>query len=66
MAPEGTGDGLYLRRYPVAASGFLVPQPEQLVYVSLSNHEERTIGFQWGPAILSPDGRSLAYQLSQG
>ncbi len=35
-------DGLYVRRYQVP-SGFLVPQPEEIVYVSLSGGEPRPI-----------------------
>ena len=43
VAPEATGGGLYVRRYRVPASGFLVPQPEESAYVSLDGKEERAI-----------------------
>ena len=42
MVPSTDG-GLYVRRYGIPASGFLVPQPEEIVHVSPGNGAERSI-----------------------
>ena len=43
VVPDPTGDGLYVRQYQNPAAGVFVPQPEQLVYVSLRDQAPRTI-----------------------
>jgi len=45
-------DGLYVRRYRIPASGFLVPQPEEIAHVPLPGGDPRSIS-----QLLSPQPR---------
>ena len=43
VVASGDGSGLFVRRYKIPAAGFLVPQPEEIAYVSLDGAEDRAI-----------------------
>lgn len=60
VVADATGDGLYVRRYEIPASGFLVPQPEEIAFVSLNGQEVRTI-----TQLISPQPRP-GFSVSEG
>lgn len=43
IVPSADGEGLFVRRYKIPASAYMLPQTEELAYVSLNNGTERTI-----------------------
>ena len=60
LTPRLTPDG---KSVIFTAAGYLWRQPH------LGGEAQRlldTNGFEWGPAALSPDGKRLAYQMSEG
>ena len=60
LTPRLTPDG---KSVIFTAAGYLWRQP---VSGSVAQRSLDTSGFEWGPAALSPDGKRLAYQLSEG
>ena len=60
LTPRLTPDG---KSVIFTAAGYLWRQP---VSGSVAQRLLDTGGFEWGPAALSPDGKKLAYQLSEG
>ncbi len=60
VVADAAGGGLYVRRYKIPTSGFLVPQPEEIAYVSLNGQEDRAI-----TPLISPQPRP-GFSVSEG